>query len=178
MVAKLGVVVYMVCTVCFSCVGCKHQASLIFRYPESWPIKEVTVPIGALQINIPDDLGGTSARQALDGELRDPDTRTEHRIWQVAFTDPGLETQLVNYYDEIFRMMAFALLNAGVPKYGERIYISQNKRQQVSFKWQDSHRFAQAGEFRGYVLTIRVYSAAQEDIKNTSPIPQHGVETE
>jgi hypothetical protein len=158
--------------------GCKHEAALFFQYPSTWPLKELIVPGGALQINVPDERGGTSPQRVLDGELRQQDSRLEHRIWQVAFTDPGLETELVAHFDDIMRFNGFMLLNAGIPKYGERIYATQDTLQQASFKWQDTHRFGEQAAFRGYVLTYCIYSNTRNEMPALRKIPLHGKDSE
>jgi hypothetical protein len=153
--------------------GCRDDAVDAYIYPPSWPYIKLHAPQAGVQLHVPDELGGTSDKWYLDGEVRDAGQRSEHRIWRIAFNDPGLETELVEYFDDMLRPLDFQLLNAGVPKFGERIYISPDHTQQVSFKWQDSHRFFQSGEFHGYLLTVVFWIEPLTDLKAHGAIPEH-----
>jgi hypothetical protein len=154
--------------------GCRESPVVPFSYPPSWPIVALKVPPGASQINVPDGQGGTSDKLLLDGELLQAGTRFEHRDWQVAFTCQRDDQELVSFFDELLRIDNFLLWHPGVPKYGKRVYITKDNKQQVSFEWRDTQRQADSGKFKGYVLTISVFTESQIDISGVRPIPAHG----
>lgn len=154
--------------------SCREAPAGPFTYPPSWPIEALKVPGSAAQINVPDDQGGTTDKLLLDGELLQAGTRFEHREWQVAFNCQLKEQELVSFFDELLRTEKLLLLRPGVPKYGKRVYISKDNKQQVSFEWQDSRRADASSAFKGYVLTVSVYTESQIDISGARPIPAHG----
>lgn len=155
-------------------VACRESPSIPFSFPPSWPIQGLKVPAGSTQINVPDAKGGTSDKLFLDGELFQEGTRFERREWQVAFTCQRSDPELVNYFDEVLDQQKFLLWRTGVPKFGKRIYVTEDNKQVVTFEWRDTKRLADNNKFTGYVLTISVYVESQIDISGTRPIPSHG----
>lgn len=159
---------------CAMAASCRESPVVPFSYPPSWPLKALCVPHDASQINVPDGQGGASDKLLKDGELLQEGTRFEHRDWQVAFNSETGDPQLVNYFDTQLRLEHFLLWNPGVPKYGKRVYITKDNKQQVTFEWLDTQREDGSGHFKGYTLTISVYTEGQIDVAGTREIPVHG----
>lgn len=103
-------------------------------YPASWPIPELTVPPGALQLKLPDIEDPARAEWEEDGELIAAGQPPERRTWSIAFTYGGPGTDVQLHIDDCLEPLGFRVLwDNSLP--GRRGYITPDGKRQVTVEY-------------------------------------------
>jgi hypothetical protein len=141
------------------------------RYPASWPIPELTVPPGAMQVKLPDLEDPARAAWEIDGQLEAEGQPPERRNWSIAFTYGGPGTDVQLHIDDCLKPLGYRLLwDNSLP--GRRGYITPDGKRQVNVEYLKLEPVELTGfpGWEGYRLGIAFWSNTGPDVSATKPL--------